>query len=212
MSDRENSRTEEPEDVRSVNRRTALKVVAAAPLLASFAFAPPEIAEAQRKTEVALASGEAFVPKFFTPHEWQTARVLMDLIIPRDSRSGSASDVGTAEFMDFMMLDKPDMQNWMRPGLQWLDAEMQKRFGKTFVDAAHAQQAELLDVIAWPDKAPADMKDGTRFFERFRNLAMTGFWTSKVGIADLQYRGNTVVPHWNGCPQSALDHLHVSYE
>lgn len=196
----------------NVDRRTALKVVAAAPVLASFVLTEPEVEAAQRKTAAALLSGDVFEPKFFTPAEWQTVRVLADLIIPRDERSGSATDVGTPEFMDFMMIDKPGQQKWMRTGLTWLDAECQKRYGKNFIDCDAAQQAALLDIIAWPKKAPADMKPGVDFFMDFRNLAMTGFWTSKVGIEDLQYKGNTFVPHWDGCPPEALKKLGVSYD
>ena len=58
-------------------------------------------------------------------------RVLVDLIIPKDERSGSATDAGVPEFMDFMMLDQPARQVGMRGGLAWLDVECQKRFDKT---------------------------------------------------------------------------------
>ena len=80
--------------------------------------------------------GRPFQPKFFTPHEWQTVRVLVDLIIPKDERSGSATEAGVPEFMDFMMLDQPTRQVGMRGGLAWLDVECQKRFDKLFVDCA----------------------------------------------------------------------------
>ena len=197
---------------RNVDRRSALKVVAAAPFAASLVWTEPEVMKAQQHAAVALASTDAYAPKFFTPSEWKTVRVLADLIIPRDARSGSATDVGVPEFMDFMMIDKPNSQEPMRKGLAWLDAESQRRYGKIFVDATAQQHGELLDQLAWPKRAPEALKDGVAFFIMFRNLTLTGFWTTKVGIDDLQYKGNTFVPRWEGCPPAALSHLGVSYD
>src|SRR5688572_32904787 len=91
--------------------------------------------------------------KFFTAEEYQTVRVLADLIIPRDGRSGSATEAGVPEFMDFMMADQdttPDARTAMRGGLAWIDTECRRRFGKRFVDCVERQRTELLDEIAWP--------------------------------------------------------------
>jgi len=196
----------------NIDRRTALKVVAAAPFLAPLVWAEPEVMEAQRKTGLALAAGEAFEPQFFTPAEWKTVRMLSDLIIPRDARSGSATDVGVPEFMDFMMMDKPNNQERMRKGLQWLDAESQRRFGVPFTATNEAEHAVMLDELSWPKRAPDSLKDGVAFFISFRNFVLTGFWTSKVGIEDLQYTGNRMMMSWDGCPPEALKKLGVSYD
>jgi gluconate 2-dehydrogenase gamma chain len=208
-SERENARTG---DNMNLDRRTALKVFAATPVFAALPWTEPEIAEAQRKVAAWFAAGAEFAPNFFTPAEWQTVRMLADLIIPRDQRSGSASDVGVPEFIDFMMGDQPARLVPMREGLAWLDSECRQRFGHGFTACTEAQHAALLDQLAWPARAPADLKQGVDFFISFRNLVLTGFWTSKVGIEDLQYQGNTFVPHWDGCPPAALHKLGVSYE
>lgn len=194
-----------------ISRRQVLKVLAAAPFAASaLVWTEPEVMFAQTKTAEALAAG-AFEPKFFTPSEWKTVRMLSDLIIPRDERSGSATDVGVPEFMDFMMIDAPGNQERMRKGLAWIDAESQRRYGKVFTDCDAAQHAALLDDLAWPKKAPEALKEGSGYFVSFRNLTLTGFWTTRVGVDDLQYIGNTYVPKWEGCPPAALDKLGVSY-
>jgi len=150
-------------------------------------------------------------PKFFTPHEYDTVRVLVDLIIPRDERSGSATDAGVPEFIDFMMTDRPNQQTEIRGGLAWMDAECMRRFGKTFVDCADAERRALLDDIAWPKRARPEMSQGVAFFNRFRDLTASGFWSSKMGVEDLQYRGNTYVREWSGCPPEALAKLGVHY-
>ena len=152
------------------------------------------MAAAGRKAAAARAqadAGTAFAPEFFSEHEWATVRVLADLIIPADERSGGATDAGVPEFMDFMMLDRPTMQIWMRGGLAWLDVECQRRFERTFLDADDDQRTEMLDLIAWPERAADEHRHGVVFFNRFRDLTASGFWTTEMGIADLQYQGNT---------------------
>jgi gluconate 2-dehydrogenase gamma chain len=134
------------------------------------------------------------------------------MIIPRDERSGAASDAGVPEFMDFIMIDKPDNQKWMRGGLAWIDAQSTTRFGKPFADATASQREQILNDIAWPARAPATLSDGVTFFNRFRDLTSSGFWSSRMGVKDLRYIGNTFNPNWNGCPPEALAKLGVTYD
>ena len=208
-------------NTRGIARRDMLRLMASAPLAAGFAWTEAEAVDAMRLAQgaqAAAAGGTPFQPKFFTPHEWKTVRVLVDIIIPKDERSGSATDAGVPEFMDFMMLDQPTRQVPMRGGLAWLDLESQKRFDKLFVDCGSAEQTAVLDDIAWPARVvtpptgpPHPLRHGVAFFTSFRDLAAAGFWTTRMGIDDLQYRGNRSVAKWEGCPDEALKKLGVSY-
>jgi hypothetical protein len=56
------------------------------------------------------------------------------------------------------------------------------------------------------------MSHGVAFFNSFRDLTATGFWSSKMGVEDLGYLGNTVVPEWKGCPDKQLRKLGVRYD
>ena len=192
----------------ALNRRQLLKLLSAAPVAAGFALSEAEAAQAhhqaQAARETARKTATAFKPKFFTPHEYQTVRVVVDLIIPADDRSGSATDAGVPEFMDFIMIDMPTRQMPMRGGLAWLDLECQERFDKTFLAASEAQRAEVLDDISTYGEIKPGLSHGQTFFRSFRDLTASGFWTSKMGIKDLGYIGNTVVPEWTGCPAEAL--------
>lgn len=181
-----------------------------AALTAAFKWTPAETERAATLAREALKA--PFVPAFFTPHEWETVRVLADLVIPRDERSGSATEAGVPEYMDFMLNDRPDGQTPMRGGLAWLDNECYERFGKTFVATTDAQRTAVLDDIAWPKKARPEMSQGVAFFNMFRDMTASGFWSSKMGVTDLDYRGNTFNPVWNGCPPEALQKLGVQYE
>lgn len=197
-----------------MRRREALKILLAAPA-ASFTWTEAEAAQAASAAQTARAAATAtakpFVPKFFTASEFKLVRTLADIIIPKDERSGSASDVGVPEFMDFMMIDQPTRQVAMRGGLAWLDVECQERYDKIFVDCSDAQRTAVLDDIAWPAKAKPELRHGVAFFNSFRDLTAGGFWTTKIGIEDLQYLGNRSVARWNGCPDEALKKLGVSY-
>jgi hypothetical protein len=198
-----------------MRRREILKLMLAAPA-ATFAWTEAEAAQAAASAQTARAAGqttgEPFVPKFFTAAEYRLVRLLADIVIPKDERSGSATDAGVPEFMDFMMIDQPTRQVAMRGGLAWLDVECQKRFDKVFLDCGEAERAAVLDDIAWPEKARPEMRHGVAFFNNFRDLTASGFWTTRMGIDDLQYMGNRSVAQWRGCPDEALKKLGVSYE
>ncbi len=196
------------------DRRDFVKFLAAAPL-AHFAVTALDLEDAAERTRDTLEKlaerGQQYQPKVFTSAEWRTVRVLVDLVIPRDARSGSATDAKVPEFMDVFMGTRENMRTWMRTGLTWLDEETKKRFSKAFVDCDDAQRKAVLDDIAWPRRARPEMQAGVRFFNNFRNFTASGFWSSKMGIDDLQYMGNRPTATWNGCPAPALNKLGVRY-
>jgi hypothetical protein len=196
-------------------RRDVLKLLTGAPVAAGLVWTESDVARAHEQAkaarETAQRTATPFNPKFFTAHEYATVRLLVDLIIPRDERSGSATEAGVPEFMDFIMMDMPARQLAMRGGLAWLDSECERRFDTRFVDCAEAERTAVLDDISWPQRARPELSHGVAFFNSFRDLTSSGFWTTKMGMQDLQYIGNTYVPEWKGCPEEALKKLGVSY-
>lgn len=194
-----------------MRRRQVLKILLAAPA-ATIAWTDADAMQAASAVQTARAAAEPFVPKFFTAAELRLVRVLADIVIPTDERSGSASDAGVPEFMDFMMIEQPARQVAMRGGLAWLDRECQIRFDKVFLNCSQPERTAVLDDIAWPAKAKPELAHGVAFFSSFRDLTAAGFWTTRMGIDDLQYMGNRSVARWNGCPDAALKKLGVSYD
>ncbi len=150
--------------------------------------------------------------KFFTDHEMATITVLADIIIPKDEVSGSASDAKVPDFIDFIVRDMPDHQVPMRGGLRWLDMQCLKRYEKTFVDCNQQQQMEMVNLIAYPERAKnkPELQPGVAFFNRMRNLTATGFYTSEIGIKDIGYIGNTP-NQWNGVPDDVLKQYGLAY-
>ncbi len=149
--------------------------------------------------------------KFFDEREMKTISILADIIIPKDDNSGSATDAGVPEFIEFIVKDMPRHQVPMRGGLKWLDLQCLKRYEKSFSDCAANQQIEMVDDIAWPEKARADMQPGVTFFNLMRDLTATGFFTSEIGLKDLGYAGNRP-NQWDGVPQDVLDQYGIKYD
>ncbi len=218
----------------AVDRRSALKAMAAAaavPVLGTFEIGEEQMLRAREAAETAVLAemqGTQYTPKFFTRHEYQTVRTLVDYIIPRDERSGSATDAGVPQYMDFVLADQtpppgppnPTPRFYVAPttsqinvrgGLAWLDNECANRFGAgtTFLTATDAQRRQVLDDIAWPAKAKPELSHGVAFFTRMRDMTASGFYSSKMGIQDLRYMGNVPMAKWDGCPPEVIAKLGV---
>ena len=149
--------------------------------------------------------------KFFDEHEIKTISVLSDIIIPKDDVSGSATDAGVPDFIEFIVKDMPRYQVPLRGGIKWLDLECMKRYDKDFISISADQQIEMVDEIAYPEKAKPEMRHGVAFFNTMRDLTACGFFTSKIGIEDLGYKGNRP-NQWDGVPKEVLDQYNQKYD
>lgn len=164
---------------------------------------PPEI-EHDRK----IAQSE-----YLNEHELTTIAVLCDIILPATSDAGAASEAAVTDFIEFIVKDMPRHQIPLRGGLMWLDRESNLRFEKEFVALSDAQQIQIIDDIAYPDpdnKRP-EMAHGRQFFNLLRNLTITGYYTSQIGIKDLGYVGN-YANVWDGVPEEVLAKHEVDYD
>ena len=141
--------------------------------------------------------------KFFDAHEMATITLIADLIIPRDEHSGNASDAGVPAFIEFIVKDEPVHQLPMRGGLRWLDIQCLNRNGKDFAGCTPDQRIAMLQEIAYPMKAKPETQQGVAFFNKIRDLTAIGFFTSKMGIEDLGYKGNSP-GKWEGVPAEVL--------
>jgi len=205
------SRASSP-DPRGLGRRDVLKVLGTVPA----ALVP--LATATTKAEMPmprpadpvgqLAAATAYQPKILNPHEWKTIQVLSDIIIPADDRSGSASQAGVPEFIDdWLDLKGGEIEAAIRGGLIWLDAECNRQFSHDFSDCTGTQQKQILDRIAYPKQAAPEDEGGVAFFNQLRNLVVSGFFSSEMGVKDLPYLGNQMLSEWNGCPPNVLAKL-----
>jgi gluconate 2-dehydrogenase subunit 3-like protein len=203
--------------MKDVSRREAITALGLFPLASAIDWGGA-VHEHGRALHRALREGAStapYVPKFFSAHEYATVRVLVDILIPADERSGSASEAKVPEFMDTLLADDSvsdkARRTAMHGGLGWIDREAHARFAKTFVRCTAGERTAIVDDIAWPAKAKPELSQGAAFFSSFRDLTASGFWSSPMGVKDLQYMGNKFVLEWKGCPPAALAKLGVNY-
>ena len=154
---------------------------------------------AQDKADSTLG---AYVPKFFSPHQYRTLRTLCQSIIPADAECGGAIEAEAPEFIDLLTSENADYQLALGGGIMWLDHTCSNRYGAAYGDCAAGQQKEILDLIAYRANAKTDpgLSQGIEFFAFLRKFTVDGFFTSKIGTEYLKYIGNTFLASFPGCP------------
>jgi gluconate 2-dehydrogenase gamma chain len=195
----------------SPDRRQMLEMIAKAAVASQFPGFSRWVFAGQHE-HVASASSPSkpatYKLRFFSPDEFRTIDVLTELIIPRDDTPG-ASDAGVSEFIDFMAAHGEEELQPMRPGLQWLEARARATQGTGFVDLSHDQQAALLDGIARKD-GRADNDAGRKFFLLIRRYTVMGYYTSRVGLEELDYPNLRLYTQSPTCPhKDDPEHKHL---
>lgn len=181
-----------------------------------------------------------YEPVFFSPWEYQMIERLAELIIPNDSKPG-AREAGVSEFIDFMVANSAevgafkyqppsrqrpvgdqervpdalrsggDIQTQFRLGLKWLDGHAKLYFKNGFLDCAPEQQTDILEHLAYRNRYRASEEFGRTFFNLMRRYTVMGFYTTRVGLEQLDYKG--LEAFWAtmpSCPhQDDPEHLHL---
>ncbi|WP_026965787.1 gluconate 2-dehydrogenase subunit 3 family protein [Algoriphagus terrigena] len=157
-----------------------------------------------RTEEEKLRDSQLLSETFFTEAEVKKLNTLVDIIMPAGEDSPSATELKVPDFIEFMMKDQPGNQTPMRGGLMWLDFESDELFGKPFNELSKDQVIQIVELVAWPDKAAPEYAGAVRWFNMLRNLTCSGYFSTQAGWKYMDYRGNT--PNvWDGVPQKVLD-------
>jgi gluconate 2-dehydrogenase gamma chain len=150
-----------------------------------------------------------YAPQFFSPAEYATVERLAELILPSDGTPG-AREAGVAEFIDFMVASDPEVQYRFRYGLVWLEAHARQKSSRPFVEMDEAQQTALLEPLAYEGRRPPGEDEGRAFFKKMREYTVMGFYTSRIGLAQLDYPGLRIYAESPGCPHpDDPDHRHL---
>jgi gluconate 2-dehydrogenase gamma chain len=190
----------------SVSRRALLKSLTMGAVAGSVLRVIPleaaEYAHSLIAAEKSAPDGGGYTPKFFSAHDYKTLQSLCETILPADADSGGAIEAGAPEFIDLITSENTAYQEELGPGIQWLDFTCTTRYGKAYIDCAQNQQTEVLDLIAYRKSATQDasLTTAVDFFSLLRSLTADGFFTSKIGIKYLGYKGNTYLESFPGCP------------
>ena len=187
-----------------LSRRAALKTLSlGASAAAVLGIVPLEAAKHIHATLALEKSPDTLVayrPKFFHGRQWQTLRKLCEMIIPPDEKSGGALEANAPEFIDLLTSENTNYQTQLGGGIHWLDAYCRKQYGKDFLGCPDALQKKVLDLIAYRNNSTSQTSQGISFFSFLRDLTTDGFYSSKIGIEDVGYIGNTVLSEFPGCP------------
>jgi len=164
--------------------------------------------EAALSTHSRAGAGKAasplggYLPKFFSPHQYETLQVLCQTIIPPSPEDGGAIEAGAPEFIDLLTSENKEFQLRYGGGIMWLDSTCTDRYGQTFLNCSSTEREDILNLIAFRKSAEGDpsLGPGIDFFSALRKIVADGFFTSEVGIKYLGYIGNTYLKEFPGCP------------
>jgi Gluconate 2-dehydrogenase subunit 3 len=186
---------------RDVLRRLALTLTAAGTLDRVAAQ------EVHHLTALAQASTGGYTPKTFNAHEYRTLERLADLIIPVENGAPGALAAGAPAWIDMISSENDKLKEIYTSGFAWLDTTMNKRTSTDFVTATPAQQTELLDLIAYrrSQTQHPDLVPGIEFFSWVRRMTVDAFYTSEIGIKDIDYRGNSPMATYPA-PTAAIEY------
>src|SRR5215510_7501330 len=202
----------------AVSRRDALRNIALAVTVVAGGQLKLEAAQqVHAHAQEEKSKSGSYKAKLFTEHEFKTLGRLAELIVPADSVSGSARDAGAPEFIDLLASQNEELAGIFTGGLSWLDAEMRHRYSAPFVDAKAEEQTAMLDALVKAEQtnrerkakgmtyeasehykdfqsygvyAASDLGPGVAFFDWVRKMTVDAFYTSEIGIKDVDYRGN----------------------
>lgn len=211
-----------------IDRRAALKwIAAAAAAAATFPHASAQ-GRLQRQAGAPAGTGGDRIgwdpvlnknyvpgdlwPLTLTPKQRKSAASLTDLILPPDNPGDKLpSQLGVQDFIDEWISSPYDETAKDLPiiteGLDWLDAESQRRFQKDFADLAEPQKCTIADDICGKTAVKKEFKSAQRFFDRFRYLAASGYYSTPQGWKDVGYVGNVPMVDFPGPTPEALKHL-----
>jgi gluconate 2-dehydrogenase gamma chain len=173
----------------SLERRDVLEILSLAAVASRFQgfHRWRFICEPDEQAEGASAPA-GYTPQFFTPEEYQTLEGLAALIIPSDGTPG-AREAGVSEFIDFMVTNDPSIQYEFRYGLTWLDGQALQLNGTSFRALDFEKQTAILKRLAYREQYRAEEEDGRRFFRLLRRYTVMGFYTTRLGLQELDYPG-----------------------
>ena len=160
-----------------IDRRSAL--IAAAGMFGAQLFAPIARAAGFVAMEPLTPINTGKVsPPLFTPAQRALVSALSERVMPTTDTPGAIA-AGVPDYIEHMLTDWAvrDDQATILAGLAAIDARSMSDNGKRAAQATPAQQDALL-TLAMDGAIPG----GAPFFQAFRQLVITGYFTSEIGM------------------------------
>lgn len=142
----------------------------------------------------AAASNGPWTPQVLDAHQNETVIALSELIIPETDTPG-AKAAKVNEWVDLYLADlAEDKGHGFLMGLGWLDGYAIKQHGQPFVKLTESQQVAILEKL--DGATEEELQPGAEFFQEIKSLTVQGYYTSKIGIDELNKDG---VPETFAC-------------
>jgi len=194
----------------SIERREVLRILTMAAGAATFpGFSKWTFACGHIGNALAQIKPAVYRPVFFNALEYGLIERLTDIIIPSDETPG-ANEAGVSEFIDLMVSRDPDLQRDFRTGLSWLNTHSLKIRGKPFMMLSPDHQTAVLEPLAYKKKFRAGEEHGREFFDLVREYTVMGYYTSEVGLKELDFPGLKFYAASPSCPhKDDPEHRHL---
>ena len=194
----------------SIERREILRILSMAASAATFpGFSKWSFACGHIGNVLAQIKPAVYRPLFFTAPEYTMIERLADIIIPTDDTPG-ARGAGVSEFIDLMASRDPELQRDFRAGLSWLNVHSKSTQGRAFLMLNPNQQAAILKTLAYRKEFRAGEEPGREFFDLIREYTVMGFYTSEVGLKELDFPGLKFYAESPSCPHRGdPEHLNL---
>jgi hypothetical protein len=118
-------------------------------------------------------------------------------ILPADQRALTVAYFGSEEPVRDLETFEPERV--CHEGLAWLGEESNQRFAKSFLAADSVGQVELVRSISDVRADKSAIHAGTRLFDFLKAESIRGFYTSRVGLKEIDYKGNAFYGEAPGC-------------
>lgn len=130
--------------------------------------------------------------KFFTPDEFAIVDEFTEILIPADDKSGGARAAKVTEYLDQELAEAfdDDQRQKARSGIALVDAVSMKLNGVGFMAAKPKQRVSVVEEMAGKEGEPKTPEE--TFFHELKSAAVRAYYTSKIGIEDMDYKGNVV--------------------
>ena len=196
----------------SIERREILRILTLAAGAAAFpGFSKWSFACGHISKDLAQIKPAVYQPLFFTVPEYAMIERLTDIIIPTDDTPG-AREAGVSEFIDLMVSRDPNLQQGFRTGLSWLNSRSQNNSGKAFLSLTPDQQVTQLESLAYKKKFRPGEERGRKFFGLVREYTVMGFYTSEIGLKELDFPGLKFYAESPACPhKDDPEHRHLGH-
>ncbi|MBW4050284.1 MAG: gluconate 2-dehydrogenase subunit 3 family protein [Proteobacteria bacterium] len=146
-------------------------------------------------------------PSILTPPQKGAVARLADVFLPEHGASPAASALGVPDFVDeWVSAPYPQQQRDRIVVLQGL-TDLERDAGAP-IGELDARQAEDL-VARLHARAAAGAAPEGRFFRRFRQICLIGYYTTPAGVAQLGYVGYQPSARFAGPPPQVLAKLGI---